>query len=121
VHRVSYTWAENDNFLVASFVTALKDTPVAGGTQWIGWDGAGKQVRSWGFYSSGAISEGSWSGNGNKWMAKVTTTMRDGKKLSATNIITRVDADHATWQSVQRTLNGKQLPAIDVVKMKRAK
>jgi uncharacterized protein (TIGR02246 family) len=121
VGKVSYAWAENDNFLVASFSTSLKDVPVAGGTQWIGWDGAGKQVRSWGFYSNGAHSEGTWSGKGNKWTVRLTTTMRDGKKLSATNIISWVDADHATWQSVQRTLDGKQLPDTEVVKMKRAK
>jgi hypothetical protein len=77
------------------------------------------QVRSWAFYSNGAFSEGTWSGNGNKWTAKVTTTTRDGKKLVATNILTRVDADHATWQSVKRTLDGKELPDTDVVKMKR--
>jgi hypothetical protein len=121
VGKVSYAWAENDNFLVAQFATTLKDVPVAGGTQWVGWDGAAKQVRSWGFYSTGAISEGSWSGDGNKWTGTVTTTMRDGKKLTATNIITKVDADHATWQSVKRTLDGKELPDTDVVKMKRAR
>src|SRR5262249_15428146 len=64
VGRVSYAWAENDNFLVATFATTLKGVPVAGGTQWIGWDGSGKQVRSWGFYSNGAFSEATWSGEG---------------------------------------------------------
>jgi hypothetical protein len=119
VGKVSYSWAENDNFLVGTFATTLKDVPVAGGTQWVGWDGARKQVRSWGFYSNGAISDGTWSGNGNKWTGKVTTTTRDGKQLVATNILTRVDAEHATWQSVKRTLDGKELPDTDVVKMKR--
>jgi hypothetical protein len=121
VGSVSYSWAENDNFLVASFVTTLKDVPAKIGTLWVGWDGAGKQVRSWGFYSNGAISEGTWSGDGNKWTARVTSTMRDGKKLSATNILTRVDADHATWQSTKRTVDGKKLADTDLVKMKRAK
>jgi uncharacterized protein (TIGR02246 family) len=121
VGRISYSWAENDNFLVGTFTTTLKDVPVAGGTQWIGWDGAGKQVRSWGFYSNGAISEGTWNGNGNQWLARVTTTTRDGTKLLATNIITKLDADHATWQSTRRTLDGKELPDTEVVKMKRAK
>ncbi len=121
IGHVSYSWAENDNFLVATFATTLKDVPVAGGTQWIGWEGAGKQIRSWGFYSNGAISEGTWTGNGDKWTVKMTTTTRDGKKLAATNVITKVDADHATWQSTKRTLDGKELPDTDVIKMKRAK
>ena len=42
VAKASYSWAENDNFLVSSFVTTLKDVPVAGGTQWIGWDARGQ-------------------------------------------------------------------------------
>ena len=52
---------------------------------------------------------------------KSTATMRDGKKLAATNIITRVDADHFTWQSTKRSADGKALPDTDVVKMKRTK
>jgi uncharacterized protein (TIGR02246 family) len=121
VGKVVYSWAENDNFLVATFATTLKDVPVSGGRQWIGWDSVGKQIRSWGFYSTGAFSEGTWSGDGNKWTVRVTTTLRDGKKLSATNVITRVDADHLTWESVKRTLDGKELPDTVAVKMKRVK
>jgi uncharacterized protein (TIGR02246 family) len=121
VGKVTYSWAENNNFLVATFVTTLKDVPVAGGTQWIGWDAANKQIRSWAFYSNGSTSEGVWSNDGNKWTARMTTTTPDGKKLSATNIHTRIDADHATWQSVKRTLDGKELPDTEVVKMKRVK
>ena len=36
----TYTYAENQNFLVSSFATTLNGTPIVGGTQWIGWDPA---------------------------------------------------------------------------------
>jgi uncharacterized protein (TIGR02246 family) len=119
--KASFSWAENDNFLVSTFVVTLKDVPVAGGTQWIGWDGAAKGIRSWSFGSNGGISEGTWSRDGDKWTVKTTATMRDGKKATATNVITKVNDDHFTWQSTNRSADGKALPDTEVVKMKRAK
>jgi uncharacterized protein (TIGR02246 family) len=119
--KATFSWAENDNFLVSSFVATLKDVPVAGGTQWIGWDGAAKTIRSWSFNSNGGFSEATWSREGNKWTSKSNATLSDGKKLTGTNVITKVDADHFTFQSTKRTLDGKELPDGDVVKMKRAK
>ena len=119
--KASYTWAENDNFLVCSSVATLKDVPLAGGTQWIGWDAAAKTIRSWSFNSNGGFSEAAWSHDGNKWSAKSTATTGDGKKLTGTNVITKVDADHFTFQSTKRTLDGKELPDGEVVKMKRVK
>lgn len=121
VARASYSWAENDNFLVSSFELTLKDVPMAGGTQWVGWDGAAKHIRSWSFNSNGGFSEATWSRDGNKWTLKSTATTRDGKKLTGTNVITKVDADHFTFQSTKRTLDGKGLPDGEVVKMKRVK
>jgi uncharacterized protein (TIGR02246 family) len=121
VVRASYSWAENENFLVSTFETTLKDVPVSGGTQWIGWDGAAKQIHSWSFNSNGSISEGAWANEGDKWVSKVTVSLPDGKKALATVTITRVDADHLSWQSTNRSVDGKALPNTELVKMKRAK
>lgn len=117
----SFAWAENQNFIVSSTTLTVKDVPVAGQTQWIGWDTANKQVRSWAFQSSGGFGEGVWSKEGNKWMSKTTATLRDGKKMSATNVLTTVDADHFTFQSTQRSVDGQSLPDTPLMKMKRMK
>lgn len=119
--KATYYWAENDNFLVSSFVTTLKDVPVAGGTQWIGWDGAAKHIRSWPFNSNGGFAEGTWSRAGDRWTVNVSATPRDGKKMSATVVITKVNDDHLTWQSTKRSVDGTSLPDSDVIKMKRSK
>jgi uncharacterized protein (TIGR02246 family) len=121
VAKATYSWAENSNFLVSSFVTTLKDVPVGGGTQWIGWDGAAKHIRSWSFNSNGGFAEGNWSRDGDKWTAKVSATPADGKRVTATVVITKVDGDHLTWQSTRRSVDGNAVPDSDVVKMKRAK
>jgi hypothetical protein len=117
----SYDWAENQNFIVSSFATTVDGTPVVGGTQWIGWDAVEKQVRSWSFYSRGGFGEAVWTKDGDKWVVKITARMRDGKKASATNIVTKTDDDHMTWQLTQLTVGGESLPDTKPVKMKRVK
>jgi uncharacterized protein (TIGR02246 family) len=119
----SYEWAENGNFIVSHFAATLDGEPVAGGTQWIGWDAADKQVRSWSFYSGGGFGEATWAKDKDaaKWTLKTTARTADGKTVGLANVITRVDADHMTWQPTQVTVDGKPVPDGPVVKMKRAK
>ncbi|MCE9566976.1 MAG: SgcJ/EcaC family oxidoreductase [Planctomycetes bacterium] len=117
----SYGWAENRNFIVSSFATTLNGVPVIGGTQWIGWDAIDKQIRSWSFYSGGGIGEGTWTKDGAKWTVKTTAKTADGKKISLTNVLTKVDDDHLTWHATQLTVDGKAIPDGSPVKMKRVK
>ena len=117
----SYAWANNRNFLVSSFATTLNGVPVAGGTQWIGWDAAAKQVRSWSFYSGGGFGAGEWTADGNKWLVKVSATTADGKKVSVVNVLTKTDDDHVTMQTTKLTVDGQALPDAAPVRMKRVK
>jgi len=119
--HLSFSWAENQNFIVMSYATTIKDVPVAGGTQWIAWDAAAKHIRSFAFDSSGSLSESVWTREGNKSASKTRTTLRDGKIVSATNIITRVDPDHVTWQSTNRSVDGQALPDTPEVKLQRVR
>jgi len=116
----SYSWAENQNFIVSNFTTTLNGIPVTGVTQWIAWDSVEKQVRSWSFYSGGGIGEGTWTKDGNKWSIKVSAKTTDGKKVSATNVLTFVDGNHLTWQPTNLTIDGKAHPDRPVMKLKRA-
>jgi uncharacterized protein (TIGR02246 family) len=117
----TYDWAENQNFIVSTFATTLDGIPVGGGTQWIGWDAVDKQVRSWSFYSRGGFGEATWTKEGDKWNLKTTARTADGKKASATNLITKMDDDHMTWQMTKLTVGGESLPDPKPVKMKRVK
>jgi uncharacterized protein (TIGR02246 family) len=119
--KASYSWAENRNFIVSSFATTLDGVPVIGGTQWIGWDAIDKRIRSWSFYSGGGFGEAEWTKEGNRWFLKTTARSAAGKKLSATNIFTKVDDDHMTWQLTKLTVDGKAMPDPKLVKMKRVK
>jgi uncharacterized protein (TIGR02246 family) len=117
----TYTYAENQNFLVSSFATTLNGTPIVGGTQWIGWDVVDKAVRSWSFYSGGGFGSAVWAGDGDKWTIKTTAQSADGKKLTATNVLTRIDADTSTWQVTQLTVDGVAIPDHKAQTLKRVK
>jgi uncharacterized protein (TIGR02246 family) len=117
--KASYAWAENRNFIVSSFATTVDGVPVVGGTQWIAWDAVDKQIRSYSFYSGGGIGEAVWTKDGNTWTMKVTAKASAGKRLSATNVLTKVDNDHMTWQLTKLTVDGQTMPDAKPVKLKR--
>jgi uncharacterized protein (TIGR02246 family) len=119
--KASYAWAENQNFIVSSFATTLDGVPVVGGTQCIGWDAVDRQIHSWSFYSGGGVGEAVWTPDGSKWLIKTTARTAHGQKVSATNVLTKVDADHCTWQMTKLTVDGQALPDPKPVKMKRVK
>jgi uncharacterized protein (TIGR02246 family) len=119
VGRLSFSWGPHQNFIVGTYAVTYKNISLSEGTQWIGWDPVAKKIRSWSFDGSGNFGEGSWSKQGNKWIIKTHTTLRDGKKATATNIVTVVDPHTITWQSTERTLDGKELPDTKEVTMKR--
>jgi uncharacterized protein (TIGR02246 family) len=117
--NATFSWAENQNFIVSDFNTTLNGIPVYGGTQWIGWDAIDKQVRSWSFYSGGGFGEAVWTNKGNQWLLNTTARTADGKKASATNVVTKVDDDRMIWQLTKLTVDGRSLPDPTPLKMKR--
>ena len=62
-----------------------------------------------------------WTKDGDKWLLKTTARMAAGKKVSATNVLTKVDDDHFTWQMTKLTVDDKPMPDPKPVKMKRVK
>lgn len=121
VARVSFAWAHGQNFVVSQFTTSFKNVNVGGGTSWIGWDPEAKKVRSWSFDASGGFGEGSWTQQGKTWTVKTTAVLRDGVKASATNVLTVIDADTISLSSKDRKLDGKEMPELKEVRLKRRK
>jgi hypothetical protein len=121
VERLSVAWADNENFVIATFSRTFGDMTVAGATQWIGWDPVAKRVRSWIFDAAGGFGEDSWTGDGTKWTIKTSAILQDGKKGAATYIITHVDADTISLQGRDRSVEGKAIADTPEVKLKRVK
>ena len=119
IDHVRFEWSEDGNFLVSTQDVTMKQILVSRATEWIAWDSAARQVRSWSFVTDGSFGENLWSNEGGQWIIKTNATLPNGKKLTATNIITREGPDTITWQSKDRTLNGKALPDVEKITMKR--
>jgi uncharacterized protein (TIGR02246 family) len=112
-------WTKNQNFMTRSFAVIVGDQIDMSGMQIIGWDPAAKQIRSWVFDSDGAFGEGKWTRKDNRWLIQQTGTLADGRKTSAVNIMTQIDNDSYTWQSVNRQVDGELLPNIEEVQIVR--
>ncbi len=121
VMRKSFSWSENQGFLVDSHSVAYQSVILSGGTQWVGWDPQETRIRSWSFDTNGGFGEAAWTKEGNKWVIKSSGVQQDGKKVTATNTLTHLDAETLGWQSTDRTVDGKPLPDIKEIKLKRQK
>jgi uncharacterized protein (TIGR02246 family) len=113
--ETSCQWTNNRSFITRSFTVVVRDRLEMAGMQFVGWDPTAKQIRSWVFDSDGGFGEGVWKKHGNAWHIHAAATLPDGRKSSGVNILTKVDDDTFTWQSVQRVVDGELLPNVDDV------
>ena len=118
--RISFDWVPGQNFIISTRMVDFKDASLDNGMQVIGWDPVSKQIRSWSFEADGGYGDSVWAKDGAKWIIRSNSTISDGSKVTATNIVTPVDEDTVTWQLKDQTLNGKPLPDAKEIKMKRA-
>ena len=119
IGHATFEWSPDGNFIVSTQDVTVKDNLISRSTEWIAWDPATSQIRSWNFVGDGSIGENSWSNEGDQWIIKTNAILPNGKKLTATNIVTRNGPDELTWQSKDRTLDAKPLPDAKEMKMKR--
>lgn len=108
-------WTKNRNYISRSFAVSIADHVDLEGTQVIGWDPAKKVIRSWLFDSDGGFAVGLWTRDGDRWTISTLQVLADGAQASSMNILTRVDNDKFTWESVNRSIDGEVLPNIDPV------
>jgi uncharacterized protein (TIGR02246 family) len=105
----TYEWDEDKAFIRGKYTVKQGGKVAASGTQMFGKDNADGGIRSWVFQSDGGFGDGLWTRDGKKWTVDFSGVTADGKKLSATVVYTRVDADTFTWQSVQQTVDGQPI------------
>ncbi len=108
-------WSDDANYLLREFTIRVGGRPATSGTQRIGWDPQAGQIRSWVFGADGDFGEGLWSRDGNRWVIKATFVLRDGRRASATQVVTFVTKDMARWKQVDRTVGGESAPDVGEV------
>ncbi len=105
-------WTKNRNFISRSFAVSYGDQISLSGMQFMGWDPAVKQIRSWTFDSDGGFSEGTWTRDQNKWIVNKQGIVHTGERALATNVIKEIDENSFSFQSIHRTVDGQLLPNI---------
>lgn len=116
----SYAWNDAKTFLKVHFAVKEKDRTL-GGDQFLGKDPASGEIRAWTFEATGGIGEGTWRRDGDRWVVETEGALPNGDVLTATNILTKVNDDTFTWQSIGRKLGEEGLPDLAPVKVARVK
>jgi hypothetical protein len=111
--RIVCSWKANKNFMSRFFTVKVKGEITHQGSQMVGWDPIQKRIRSWVFESDGTFGEGVWQRDGDRWTIKATGVLPEGKRTTATQVITKIDANQYRWQSLARAVDGSTLPNSD--------
>jgi uncharacterized protein (TIGR02246 family) len=118
--RTTYAWDKGKHFIVGRFT--IKDgSGTTSGSQRIGRDPRTGGLHSWVFDGEGGFGEAAWSWDGKHWVQEATGVQADGSELTATNLLTPHGPDAFTWQSVNRTEDGEEMPNIPPIKVTRVK
>jgi uncharacterized protein (TIGR02246 family) len=117
----TYEWDDSKAFIRGKFSVKQDGKVTESGTQMFGKDNADGGIRSWVFQSDGGFGDGLWTRDGKKWTVDFQGVTPDGKKLAASVVYVRVDADTFTWQSVQQTVDGLPIADAQVIKVTKQK
>lgn len=118
--RTTYEWWGDKSFIRVNISIKQKGR-TREGFQMIGKDRSTGQIRSWTFDNEGSFGEATWTRDGKKWMQDSAGVLEDGSVLAATNILTRLDDDSFTFQSVERSVGGEEVADIPQVRVNRVK
>jgi uncharacterized protein (TIGR02246 family) len=117
--RLHFEWMAQRNFIKNTYIATKDGKETLTGGQIIGWNPKLGRVVSWHFDANGGFGDDVWTKDGSKWVIEATGVFRDGSESAAVNIVTPIDANSFTWQSVKRTLDGVSLPDVKPVKIVR--
>jgi uncharacterized protein (TIGR02246 family) len=117
----TYEWDDNKAFIRGKYAVKQGGKVTESGTQMFGKDNADGGIRSWVFQSDGGFGDGLWTRDGKKWTVDFEGVTPEGKKLAASVVYVRVDADTFTWQSVQQTVDGQPIADAQPIRVTRQK
>lgn len=112
-------WVANKSFVERTYSVTHHDHSTVSGVQLIGFNSQGRHIQSWNFSSDGGHAVGVWTPREGGWRAEVHGITGEGASTFAVNLLTRIDDNAYSWQSVQRTAGGARLPDTDEVIIKR--
>lgn len=115
-----YDWTKNKTFIRCQ-LSISQEGKTSTGVQIIGKMPSTGGMHIWTFEDAGGIGDADITRDGKKWMFAARGSSADGRVITATNILTPIDADSFLWQTVERTLDGESLPDLPPIKVTRVR
>ncbi len=112
-------WVADKKFIELSYAVRDKGIPARSGIQIIGRDPVSGDVISWSFDSNGGYGKGHWRLLKKGLIIESQGMLADGAPTASTDIISRIDGESLGWQSVNRTVSGKNINDSETVVLKR--
>ena len=117
--NLSFRWITDEKFLELSYSAGEKGAATRSGVQIIGRDPSSGDITSWSFDSTGGCGQGLWRLMKQGLLIESHGLMPDGATTASSDIVSRIDADSMSWQSVNRRVAGKSLNDAEPVVLKR--
>ena len=102
-------WDEGGNFLLRDYSVQIADDHQIKGTQRIGFDPLTGHLKAWIFDSAGGFSDGEFNHDGDQWILKTSGVTSEGRTLSVTNVLTRIDEHRMTSELTERYVGGERM------------
>jgi uncharacterized protein (TIGR02246 family) len=115
----TFKWVADKKFIELSYGGGNKGAAARSGIQIIGRDPLSGDVTSWSFDSTGGYGLGQWRLLKKGLIIESRGILPDGTPTAATDIVSRIDGDSFSWQSVNRSVAGKSLIDLEPVVLKR--
>jgi len=116
---LSFKWIADKKFIELLYSVRDQDTPIRSGIQIIGLDPLSGDVISWSFDSTGGYGRGQWRLLKKGIVIESGGVMPHGALTTSTDVISRIDANSFSRQSVNRRVAGQSLNDGEAVVLKR--
>jgi len=107
--HLKVSWSKNKTFLVCQYRSDDKSASLEQ-LQIIGWDPESRSIVTWHFGATGGFGTGHMMFDGKSWIERAAATEANGVTGSARYKLTQIDKDNFSWQSSERSREGKRLP-----------
>jgi uncharacterized protein (TIGR02246 family) len=114
-----FQWIADRKFIELSYNARDKDSAGRSGMQIIGVDPLSGEVISWTFDSTGGHGQGKWRLLKKGLIIESWGMMPDGTPTTSTEIVSRINGESFSWQSVNRRVAGQSLSDEEPVVLKR--
>lgn len=112
-HRCRYILG--GKYIVREYSTSYDGNETVSGVHVIGYDAQSGLINSWGFDAEGSHGKAFWTRDGERWVLKMEGVLGDGRTVSATQILDRVNNDTLRMISLERTLDDTMAPDRDEI------